>query len=138
MARIKRFGILRMSSFMGLYSVFIGLIFALLAGLLFSIISSIFASGGDYVIQNGGPAELANSGIGNPLSFSWFYLVLFPIIFGAFGFVSGLILTPIINLTLKAIGGIDLDLDFQEYHQQPQQVYRPSPPPQYSQQQSRY
>ena len=128
MARIKRFGILRMSSFMGLYSVFIGLIFALLIGMLVSM------------IFGGASTEL---GVGSAVNtslfdFSWFNLVLFPLIFGAMGFVSGLILTPIINLTLKVIGGIDLDLDFQEYHQQPQQVYRPSPPPQYSQQQSRY
>ena|SRR3989344_8638468 len=128
MARIKRFGILRMSSFMGLYSVFIGLIFALLIGMLVSM------------IFGGASTEL---GVGSAVNtslfdFSWFNLVLFPLIFGAMGFVSGLILTPIINLTLKVIGGIDLDLDFQEYHQQPQQVYRPSPPSQYPPQQSRY
>ena len=128
MARIKRFGILRMSSFMGLYSVFIGLIFALLIGMLVSM------------IFGGASTEL---GVGSAVNtslfdFSWFNLVLFPLIFGAMGFVSGLILTPIINLTLKVIGGIDLDIDFQEYHQQAPPVYRPSPPPQYSQQQSRY
>ncbi|MBI3623476.1 hypothetical protein HY212_05360 [Candidatus Pacearchaeota archaeon] len=124
MARIKRFDVLRMASFMGIYGLFIGLIAALLMGMIISALMT-YVSGG-------------LGGTSSSSSFNWLNLVLFPIIYGVIGFISGLILTPIINLILKIIGGIGLDIDFDDYPQEIHQAYQPPQPPGQYSQQSRY
>jgi len=116
MAKIKRIGVLKMASFMGLYGVFIGLLIAILMGIFFSIISILFGS------------ALGNSsGISPLFTFSWFNLFLFPLLSGIVGFISGLIFTPIINLILKIIKGLDFDLEIFSDSSQTQQQHRPQP-----------
>lgn len=115
MAKITRFGVLKMALFTGIYGAFIGLIFAILMGIFISIFGFIIPSGNEIL----------------PIfNFSWFFLLLFPIIYGVVGFIAGLILTPIINLILKIINGIDLNIETSDtpaYPTQPVQQY-PMPP----------
>ena len=91
MIRVMKFGVMRMASLGGLYGVFIGLIFGIFTLILSFILPSI-------------PM------VGNTSSFGFMGLILFPIGYGIMGFLSGLIFTPIMNLALKIIKGIDLEL----------------------------
>ena len=95
MAKITRFGILKMASFMGLYGVALGLIFGLMITL-FSLIG----------------VDTSSSGLGS-LGFliGVGSIIIFPIFYGGFMFVTGLIFTPIMNLILKIIHGLDLDIE---------------------------
>jgi hypothetical protein len=43
--------------------------------------------------------------------FSWYYVILFPLLYGIFAFIGGIILVSIMNLTLKITKGIDFDLE---------------------------
>ena len=94
MAKIKRFGVLKMAGFLGIYSAFFGLIFSLIMWVLSLILSNIIPIG--------------NLSI---LSFSWYYILILPLLYGVIGFISGFILTPIMNLVLKMTKGLDLDLE---------------------------
>ena len=97
MAKIKRVGVLKFSGFMGLYGAFIGIIF----GIVFFLISIMFSS------FNLIPGFLSG----------FWVIILLPIFYGITGFIGGLIFTPIMNLTLKIIKGVDLNLetDGEEY-----------------------
>lgn len=96
MAKIKRFGILKMAYFMGLSGVIMGFILALIMGISYSLFfSNIYF------------AEFEE---GINFSFGWLNLLWFPLIYGIVMFLWGLIFTPITNLVLRIIGGIDLDL----------------------------
>jgi len=101
MATIKRFGVIRLASFLGLYGVAIGLF----AGILFSLLSLFI------------PAE-SIAGVEPSLGiinlFSFGSLIVLPIFYGIMFFVMGFIFTPIINLILKVIKGIDLDIDLKK------------------------
>jgi hypothetical protein len=92
MAKIKRFGVLKMASFLGLYGLFLGLVFAILGFLGTLVISS-----------------SALDLIGGGLS-----LFLLPLLYGVMGFVGGLIFTPIMNLSLRIVKGLNLDLETKE------------------------
>jgi len=97
MAKIKRFGVLKMAYFMGLYGIVIGLI----AGLFITLFSLI--------------GTLPESTLG-ALKFIYGVgaIIFLPIFYGVMMFLSGLIFTPIINLILKIIKGIDLNIEMQE------------------------
>ena len=92
MAKIKRFGVLKMAGFLGLYGLFVGLIFAVLGFLATLVVSS----------------STLNL-IGGGLS-----LFLLPLLYGVMGFVGGLIFTPIMNLSLRVVKGLNLDLETEE------------------------
>lgn len=94
MAKIKRFGILSMATFMGLYGIAIGLIAAILGGILGGIFSKYFGSSLDLT----------------SIGFSWISLLTLPLFYGIFMFVAALIFTPIINLILKLIHGLDVEI----------------------------
>lgn len=89
--RIKKIGVL---SFVNIF-VIIQVIFGLLVGLIF-VITAIF-----FPIINS-----KNLGI-LPMSSYW-PIISFPIIFGIFGFVIGIILVLLYNLTSRFAGGIKL------------------------------
>jgi hypothetical protein len=67
------------------------------------MVSALFASATD--------AALTTSD--SLLDFSWVYIIVFPIIFGVGNFVIALIFTPLSNLLLKIIKGIDFELDLE-------------------------
>ena len=73
MAKIKRFGVLKMAGFLGIYSAFFGLIFAIIVWLL-----SLLFTNTDTLPSF--PISL--------FSFSLIYLIILPIIYGVIGFVS--------------------------------------------------
>src|SRR3989344_6102361 len=151
MAKIKRFGVLKTSSFMGLLGVAAGLVSVILMLLLFSFFSSLFLPVDDSNLYG----DLGNNddffGTGNAIlgdltgdlqlfDFNWLYFLYFPIIYGIIWFILGLIFTPITNLILKIIKGLDLDIEMYEEHKsyQPPVNYQPQnfQPPQNSQQQN--
>lgn len=90
MVKIKRIGVLKMASFMGIYGAFIGLITGILLSLVLFLIPSEFGS-----LVKGG----------------FLSIILYPIFYGIGGFIGGFIITPIINLALKIIKGLDLDIE---------------------------
>ena len=96
MAKIKRFGVLKVAGFLGIYSAFVGLIL----GILFSLLSFVLP-----------PTYSSLFGFSSFLS-----IILLPLLYGIVGFLSGLIFTPIMNLTLKIIKGIDLDMVLGGHH----------------------
>ena len=85
---------MKVALFGGLYGVFIGLIFGILITL-----SSFFA-----------PTVSPISGILG-LTTGVFAIIIFPLFYGVSAFIAGLIFTPIMNLTLKIIKGIDFELE---------------------------
>lgn len=99
MGKIKRFGVLKTSSFIGLYSFFLGFIFSLIMWIAAKLFSSL-------VFSSLGPLSPVSS-----TSFSWIWIIILPFFYGIIGFVSSLIIIPIMNLTLKITKGIDLDLE---------------------------
>ena len=84
MAKIKRIGVIKMASFMGLYGAFVGLIVGLIIAIMGTIISTVISSAGFGGVFN--------------LGSMWLAVILFPLGAGISGFISGLIFTPIINL----------------------------------------
>jgi hypothetical protein len=93
MAVIKRFGVLKMAAFLGLYSFFIGIVFSILMLILSATIASLLGV------------------FGSLLTLSTLYLILLPLIYGVIGFIGGLIFTPIMNLVLKITKGINFGLE---------------------------
>lgn len=85
--KIKRLGVLKMAGFTGVYGAFMGLIF----GAIFSLVALIAPSSSTAIV-----------GV--------FAIILFPLVYGITGFLSALIFTPIVNLSLKVIKGLDIEL----------------------------
>lgn len=94
MLKLRKFGVLKMSLFLGLYGVALGLILGVLTTLFSLIGSSLISS--DIDLGTFG----FMLGIGS--------MIVFPIFFGVSMFISGLIFTPIINLILKLIKGLNV------------------------------
>ncbi len=96
MVVLKRVGVLKAACFLGIYGVFIGLIFDLFLLIYVLILSSILPTG-----------SLGIMGMGTGfLSF-----ILIPLIYGILSFLVGLIFTPIMNLVLRIVKGLDLDME---------------------------
>ena len=106
MVILKRVGVLKSAYFMGLYSAFIGFIFGLIFVMATMILSSIF-SAASVGANSIGVESLAP----NMFDFGWFSIILFPILYGIGGFILGIIFTPITNLILRIIKGIDVNLE---------------------------
>ena len=81
-----------MAGFLGLYGLFMGLVFAILGFLGTLVVSST-------------ALELIGGGLS---------LFLLPFLYGVMGFVGGLIFTPIMNLSLRIVKGLNLDLEIEE------------------------
>jgi hypothetical protein len=47
------------------------------------------------------------------ISSSVFSLITLPLIYGVSGFLGALVFTPLVNLVLKIIGGLEVDIDMQ-------------------------
>ena len=98
MPKIKKIGVLRMASFMGLYGVFIGLITAILTLVFSALLQAIF------------PTSFSTGGLLSYVSGA-LALLIYPVFFGGVSFVASLIFTPLMNLVLKIIGGISLKIE---------------------------
>ncbi len=86
MAVIKRIGVLKTASFMGLYSFFIGIILAIILSFLSAMLSGL-------------------------IGLNTLKIILFPFIYGIGTFIISMILIPIMNLVLKITKGINLDIE---------------------------
>ena len=92
--KLKRIGVVKTSFFMGIYGFAIGLIMGIIMTLITSLLIPIDTIGGGIL----------------SLFTGFMTIIILPIAFGIFGIISGFIFTPIINLILKLIKGIDLEL----------------------------
>jgi len=99
MAKIKRLGVIKMASFMGLYTAFMGFVLVLLMLIVWTTVVSMLDPGTQMLMGF--------------FSVGWLSLLTIPLIYGVIGFLSGLIFTPIMNLVLKIVNGIDLDIQMQ-------------------------
>jgi len=102
MAKIKRLGVIKTASFLGLFGVFIGLIFGIILLIYTQILKTVLSGMGD-------TGTISMFGLGG-----WLVLILAPLIYGIISFLIGLIFTPLMNLSLKIINGLDLDIEMQE------------------------
>jgi hypothetical protein len=100
MVKLNRIGVLKSASFLGLYGVFVGLIFGIILFIYSQILKTVF-SGNSYSSSS----FMNILGVGGALS-----IIVTPIIYGILFFLIGLIFTPIMNLILKIIKGLDLDM----------------------------
>lgn len=87
MATIHKFKILKMAYFLGLFGIFTGVILGIAAGILTLFIPILY----DYAI--------------------WQMILGVTIANGVLMFITGLIFAPLINLSLKIIKGLHLDID---------------------------
>ena len=92
--KLKRVGVLKTSFLLGIYGFVIGLIIG--------IITALFSS----LLFSGVPIP---EGIFS-LATGFMAILIFPILYGIIGLVGGFIFTPIFNLILKLIKGIDLEI----------------------------
>jgi hypothetical protein len=95
MVVLKRVGVLKAACFMGLYGLFMGIIFDLFLMIYMFILSSILPTG-----------SLGLMGLGTGL----LSFILIPLIYGVLSFLLGFIFTPLMNLVLRIIKGLDLDM----------------------------
>ena len=97
MAKIKRLGVLKTAVFLGIFLAFTGLIFGLLSAVATSFVSLPSGTPG-YVLTLTG----------------YLGILIWAVGLGIFGFVYGLIFTLIINLGLKIIKGLNLEIDMND------------------------
>ena len=104
MAKIRRIGVLKMASFMGLYGIAMGLIF----GIIFALLSFVMPSS----IQQTGEPQVSLG------MFKWFFgvgaIIFLPLFYGITMFISAIIFTPIMNLILKIVNGLDLEIEMMQ------------------------
>lgn len=100
MVKLNRIGVLKAACFLGIFGVFMGLIFGIIMFIVMSVANTISSSLG------------GTGGIGSILLLNaWYvYILIIPLTFGIINFLCGLIFTPLMNLTLRIIKGIDLDM----------------------------
>ena len=70
-----------------------------------------FAFGSMFGSMLGGMASEGMDGAGIAAGFGAMAIIIFPLIYGAMGFVMGLIGAALYNLVAKMIGGIKIQLD---------------------------
>jgi hypothetical protein len=103
MAKIKRFGVIKTACFMGLYGVFMGLIFGIILLIYTQVLKTVLDTTGSDL------GMISLLGIGG-----WLGLILFPLIYGILFFLIGLVFTPLMNLILKMINGLDWDIEMEQ------------------------
>ncbi len=97
--RIVKVGVLSVANTLGIINVFMGFIFGLFLWLVMMAVSSLVSS----VISPGVGTGNSFSGLG-----AFFYLIIFPLLFGALGWISGLISAWFYNMSSKISKGIKL------------------------------
>lgn len=104
MLKIRKLGVLKMACFLGLFSFFVGIILSILIWILAGFLSTLLM-------------EIPGASINIMTIFDFTNLVVFAFVNGVVGFVLGLILTPIMNLVFKIIGGLDIIIEEPEESQ---------------------
>lgn len=93
---VKRIGVMSLAKIMAILYAAIGLIGGVCVALFSMIAGSAFAQQG------------AAAGLG--MGFGLGSIILFPILYGVFGFIGGLISAWLYNVIAGSVGGIELDL----------------------------
>jgi len=93
-ARITKIGVISLANTFGIINVFVGLIFGFFLWLSFSLLSSVISSA----------SPLSVSSIVGPFPL----LVILPLLYGIFGWITGLIGGLFYNLSSKVTKGIKL------------------------------
>lgn len=119
MAKLKRLSVIKVASFLGIYGMFLGLIAGLIVFLITNVLRNVYPvySLGDNITN-----VFFIPGVNGVLT-----LLIIALIFGVFNFFIGLIFTPIVNLTLRIINGIDLKLEIDGEIQQGKPLEVPKP-----------
>ncbi len=93
-AVIKRIGVLSLAKFYAVISMVIGLIYGLFFGTIWSMLGVVFPV----------PTFLVGLGVIG-------MVILFPIFFGFFGFLSGALFAILFNLVLRFTSGLEVDVE---------------------------
>lgn len=93
---LRRFGVLSLGKFMGMLYAIIGLIVGVLVAVMSMLGGGLF--GGD------------TGAMGMIGGFGLLAIVILPLLYGALGFIAGLISGWLYNLTARFSGGIEMDL----------------------------
>jgi hypothetical protein len=96
MARVKRIGVLFSAKLQGILWACIGL----LAGILYSTIGAVY--------------DVLTVGLNLGTALAFFAIIGMPIIFGTVGFVAGGVGAVLYNLLMKRLGGIEMEVDFEQ------------------------
>ena len=105
---IKRIHVLQAGLFLGVFYAVLGLIFALIYGAFFLLVGAAGMASTSSSSATGGPgpgeilAVMGGMGI--------FMIILIPILYGAMGFIGGVIGAAVYNLIAKIVGGIKFDV----------------------------
>ncbi len=104
---IKRVHVLQAGMVLGMLYAVLGLIGGLLYGAFFLLIGAVGAAGGGAGGTGGagGAETLAVMG-----GMGLFMVILIPILYGALGFVGGIIASAFYNLVAKWVGGLKFDV----------------------------
>jgi hypothetical protein len=100
MTKIKKVGVLSLAKVQGLLGAIMGLIVGILFGLMFGLMGLTAGSG-----------EEAAFGLLFGAGFGILGLIMFPIIYGVLGFISGLILASLYNIVASWVGGLEIELE---------------------------
>jgi len=96
-ARIRKVEVLSVANISGVISAILGLLFGLFFALFASLLSSVFSA------SEQGPVSLLSFG-----SFGYLSIIIFPIIYGILGFISGAVGAFLYNIAAKITKGIKL------------------------------
>ncbi len=106
MVVIKRVGVLSLGTMWGILSAIGGLIAGLLMAGFFSVISAFAGVAGDI---NGGGYGMDDLGYMGWM-FGGMAIIIYPVLYGVLGFLSGVIGGALYNLFVKWVGGIKVQL----------------------------
>ena len=109
MVILRKIGVIKSACFLGIFGLFMGVIADLILLIFSAVMSSIFPSFGG---SSDGIGTLTSTITGGftGLGLGVLSYILIPLIYGIISFLSGLIFTPLMNLILKMIHGLDLDI----------------------------
>ena len=76
-------------------------------GIIYAIVSLVIMVPIFFLISLAGAASTARTGAAMPAIFSGVFLIFLPIIYGVVGFIGGVIMAFVYNLTAKWTGGVE-------------------------------
>lgn len=103
---VKSIRVLSLAKITGTIYATLGLIF----GLIFSLVSVLGVAVGSLVESaNGNPEALFGTAFG--LIFGLGAVIILPILYGAMGFLGGLVVSAVYNFAARTIGGLELEVE---------------------------
>lgn len=106
MVKIKTIRVMSLARLKGGMAALIGL----MAGILYSFGGALI----DVLVSMGWITSAATTGVGYGTALAFMALIGMPIMFGAVGFIAGLIVAGLYNAVAQRIGGVEVDLEQQK------------------------